>query len=266
MFPVTYHKEEELFMKKKTIIFIAIALLSLTLVACTREDISPPIGDDGIPLTDIEDATSEESVKLEQQGPTEPGQQEPVEPDQGDVEELELPPVDKSELLPCISNEVYFFSQNEMTQQLKTMRLLTPSDEQYNTYSALNTEALTSYYMPKPSFVAGYDFEISWINPKFIYYAYETKDDRGSIEFEFCRIPTEDPLSQIEQRYGIRREDGTIFIPHQHTLYFVVDGSHLGLVRVGGSLDTGTLDEIYFLEHAATQVVSVPLNPTHVTE
>ena len=252
-------------MKKKTIIFIAIALLSLILVACAREELSPPLSND-IPLADIGNTPPEESVKLEQQEPTESERQEPVEPDQGNVEEPELFPVEKDELLPCISDTVYFSSQNEMTQQLKTMSLLTPADEQYDSYALLNTETLSYYYAPKPSFVAEYDFEISWVTPKFIYYAYETKDDSGSIEFEFCRIPSEDPLLQIEQRYGLLREDGMIFVPNQHTMYFVVDDSYIAWVRVGGSLDTGTLDEIYFLMDATTQIVSVWLNTDHVTE
>ena len=244
-------------MKIRYITLIVMMMFSIMFVACTHGDALPSLNDgESILEQDVGESIPEE--------PEEPAA--PVESDQDVIKEAEIPPVAKSELLPCISNTVYFSSQNEMTQQLKTMRSLSLSDEQYETYSALSTAALSHYYALDPIVVSDYDFATSWINPKFIFYAYETKDKSGYIEFEYSRVSTDDPLLQIEQRYGIRRENNVIFVPHQHTTYFVIDGSYLGLIRVGGSLDTGTIEEITFTKYLSSQITSISLNNNHVTE
>lgn len=232
-------------MKIKCILFVSIFVISLLLTSCAHGDIQNDAVEHLQSSTAIVEPQPEPQLQSQ---PTSSSEQ-----------------TEDFEILPCVSESIYFSSQREMTQQLNAIRSISSSDERYATYSVLNAQNLSHYYAPSSAIVSDYDFEISRINPNFLWYVYNTKDKGGSIEFEICRIPADDPLLEIEQRYGQQRQNGIVAVPHRHEVYFVIDDAYLGIVRTGGSLSTGTLEELALLEHLTTQITRVQLNSDQMT-
>ena len=164
-------------------------------------------------------------------------------------------------IVPCISDSVTFTSFEQMEAQLSAINRLTPADESYVTYSVLNTSKMKYYYTPQ-YYWAGRPFDLDKsqtsptdmvkdvrnytltrveVSPNFFIYTYELEGSPGYLKYTISRIPEDDPLADIEARYGHLRNENDwlmVYASKCENAFYVLDEKYL----VGVSLSIDLLD------------------------
>jgi hypothetical protein len=177
------------------------------------------------------------------------------------------PTVKDVPLLPCIDDTIYFSSQEQMTQQLRAIHALSPSDADYNTYAALRPQELTHYYALRLTIDSPRALAAAWIDPDAIYCKYHYVSTPSAFaEYRISRVPSDDPLAEIEQQYSIPRRDGMVVIPDACMAYFVLDDVYLASVRVEGISHHTPENQLWLVRDYVQSLFRIPLNTDHLSK
>ena len=182
-------------------------------------------------------------------------------------EEVLVPTTEEIPLLPCVDDTMHFSSQKQMTQQLRAIHALSLSETDYSTYAVLRPQELTHYYALRLMIDSPMTLAAAWIDPDAIYCKYHyIQTDSAFAEYRISRIPADDPLAEIEQQYGIPRQDGLVVIPDELMAYFVLDDAYLACVRIEGYSHHTPENQLWILRDYAQGLFSIPLNTDHLAK
>lgn len=179
-------------------------------------------------------------------------------------------PAKEVELAECVSNNIKVYSLEELHEQITAIKALSPDDERYSTYAAMNFSSTEYYYIPDIE-IEGYELKIIFIYESLFLYIYTPIGNPDTLTdivyFTIAREPepSGDTFASPLAVYGGTVEDGKLVHLDDDSAFFEVEPGHLGLVQLPESLAENVADEKSLLE-SLCKVRKVYVNSDHVTE